>query len=159
MVHCCSLLNASNCCCCHSCCRLLSLNNTQEGNFCYQKLQTALPVTAFFLRVLSNFNHNSGFTEHHFTGFCAALCVGGLANICAVPILGFWLYGKSIRRDKRMFNLTWNSKEQLTSLPLILSLWEQMDSSVLLQSSSEVAKADSQNKMRLTHEPQNILIN
>lgn len=58
-----------------------------------------------------------------------------------------------------MFNLTWNSKEQLTSLPLILSLWEQMDSSVLLQSSSEVAKADSQNKMRLTHEPQNILIN
>lgn len=58
-----------------------------------------------------------------------------------------------------MFNIIWNSKEQQTSIPLILSLWEQMDYSVLLPSSSKVAKADSQNKMRLTHERQNISIN
>lgn len=58
-----------------------------------------------------------------------------------------------------MFNIIWNSKEQQTSIPLILSLWQQMDYSVLLPSSSKVAKADSQNKMRLTHEPQNISIN
>lgn len=58
-----------------------------------------------------------------------------------------------------MFNIIWNSKEQQTSIPLILSLWEQIDYSVLLPSSSKVSKADSQNKMRLTHEPQNISIN
>lgn len=132
----------------------VALNNPQEEKFYYQKSQTAFPVTVFFLRWLSSFNCISGFTEHH--RFLCNPCVGGLANICAVPILGFRLYGKSIRRYKRMFNIIWNSKEQQT---LILSLWEQMDCSVLLPSCSKVAKADSQNKMRLTHEPQNISIN
>lgn len=66
----------------------VALNNPQQGKFCYQKLQSALPVTAFLLRGLSSFNCISGFTEQHFTGFCATL-VGGLANVCAVPILGF----------------------------------------------------------------------
>lgn len=135
----------------------VALNNPQQGKFCYEKSQPALPVTAFFLRGLSSLNCISGFTEHH--RFLFNLRVGGLANICAVPVLGFWLYGKSLTRNKRMFNIIWNSKTQQTSLPLILSLWEQMDCSVLLPSSSKVAKADSQNKMWMTHEPQNILIN
>lgn len=119
----------------------VTLNHPQEGKFYYQKSQTPLPVTALFLRGLSSFNCISGFTEHH--RFLCNPSVGSLANICAVPILGFWLYGKSISRNKRMFNTIWNSKEQQTSLPLILSLWEQMDCSVPLPSSSEVAKADS----------------
>lgn len=77
---------------------------------------------------LSSFNHISGFTEHH--RFLCNPRVGGLANF------RLWLYGKSIRRNKRMFNIIWNSKEKQTSIPLILSLWEQMDYSVLLPSSS-----------------------
>lgn len=52
-----------------------AINNPQEGKFCYQKLETALLETPFFLRGLPSFNRISGFAEH-FTDFRVILARG-----------------------------------------------------------------------------------
>lgn len=79
----------------------VALHNLWEGKFCYQKLQTALLETSFFLRGLSSFNCISGFVEH-FTDFCVILVWGARSSQCCANFMLLALWEEENFKNKRI---------------------------------------------------------